>query len=238
MNTPTLQLDRDLSTPTCLIYHFAPEFGETGWYTGALLLKEPMYRSISSDEIDFTFTVASARPNFRLNSTLVQLPNDPELLPPPPNRGISRAMDRRARVEVQVYGGTSVLSASIHGVLYKLGEGNTKIDPIGQNFFDDGVTSGDRNGGDGVYTTLIPLDQIDKGLEYRLLIQAESTDSSCNIPPEDPNAKDDERRQRAKALGVKTVVDPNPKEKVIVVPAPEKAVRFQRASSIQIRVER
>lgn len=236
VNTPTLQLDRDISTPTCLVYHFSPEFKEEGWYTGALLLKQETYRAIMSDVINFTFSVASTRPNFRLNAALVQQPNDPELIPPPPNRGLSRVMDRRAKIEVQVFGGTSILGAAIRGVLYKIGEGTDMINPIGQTFYDDGETSGDRTKGDGVYTTTIPLDQIEKGMEYRVLIQAESTGKSRNIAPEDPNANDAERRKQAIAQGVKTV-RPEPAEETVAV-KPEPAVIFQRASSIQIRVER
>ncbi|WP_157579419.1 hypothetical protein [Singulisphaera acidiphila] len=236
VNTPTLRLDRDLSSPTCLVYHFSPEFKEEGWYTGALILKDQTYRSIMSDVINFTFSVASTRPNFRLNSALVQLPNDPELIPPPPNRGLSRVMDRRAKIEVQVYGGTSVLGAAIRGVLYKISDGTEQINPIGQTFYDDGVTAGDRTKGDGVYTTIIPLDQIERGMEYRVLIQAESTENSRNIPPENPNVNDDKRREAAIAQGIKTIrLDPADK---IPDPEPEPAVIFQRASSIQIRVER
>ncbi len=236
VNTPSLHLDRDLSTPTCLIYRFSPEFGETGWYTGAFLLKKGTLRRLGLDTVNLTFSVASTRPNFRLTAAQVQMPNDPGLVPPPPNRGLARVMDRRVKVEVQVYGGTSVLGASIRGVLHKLDTGTAMINPIAQDFYDDGKTYGDLKADDGIYTTLISLDQIEKGQEYRVLIQAESTQVSKNIAPEDPGKNDADRRAAAIAAGVKNVRK-DPVEEV-KSPEPEPPKPFQRATSIQIRVER
>ena len=234
LNTPTLVFDRDLSTSTCLIYHFTPEFGP-GWYTGALKLTKSTLRQIGQSSVNMTFSIASTRPNFRLTPAMVQMPNDPELIPPPPNRGLARVMDRRSKVEVQVYGGTSVLGASVRGVLHKLDVGTGTINPIAQDFYDDGKTYGDRKADDGIYTTQIPLDKIEKGMEYRLLIQAESTEVSRNIAPENPNINDDKRRADAKAQGLKDIRTTNV---VGVKPLEQRtAERFQRASTIQIRVE-
>ncbi len=235
VETPSLSMDRDLSSSTFLVYRFSPEFGETGWYTAALLIKEKTMRRLSTDSVNYTFSVASTRPNFRLTTALMQMPDDPDLVPPPPRRGLVRAMDRRARIEVQVYGGTSVLGASLRGVLHKLDEGKGRIIPIAQDFHDDGETYGDREANDGVYTTLIPLNTIDTDKEYRLLIQADSTPESKNIAPEDPGKRDEERRKQARDLGKKDV-RAAPVEKV-TTPEPQKAVIFQRATSIQIRVE-
>lgn len=235
VNTPSLALDRDLSTPTCLVYRFRPEFGETGWYTAALVLQDETFRRIS-EPIDYTFSVASTRPNVRITAAQVQAPADPELMPPPPNRGLARVSDRRVKIEVQVYGGTSVRGASIRGVLHKLDEQKGRIDPIAQDFHDDGKTYGDLRADDGVYTSLIALDQIDQGKEYRVLIQAESTETSRNIPPEDPAQNDQARRAEAIAAGVSTVRAAPLAE--VPTPQPEKALIFQRATSIQIRVER
>ena len=235
VNTPSLKLDRDMSSPTCLVYRFSPEFSETGWYTAALILGDETFRRLT-DPVDYTFSVASTRPNFRLTAVQVQVPSDPELVPPPPNRGLARVMDRRVKVEVQVYGGTSVRGASIRGVLHKLDAGTGPINPIAQDFHDDGKTYGDLKANDGIYTSIIALDQIDQGMEYRLLIQAESTEASRNIAPEDPGENDKERRATAIAAGVKDV-RAIPAEEV-KTPEPQKAVVFQRATSIQIRVER
>ena len=110
-------------------------------------------------------------------------------------------MDRRVKIEVQVYGGTSVLGASIRGVLHKLDEGTGPINPIAQDFHDDGTTYGDRKANDGIYTSIIALDQIDQGKEYRVLIQAESTDASRNIAPEDPGKNDRQRPPRRSPRG-------------------------------------
>ncbi|MFO0910464.1 MAG: hypothetical protein U0794_19320 [Isosphaeraceae bacterium] len=240
-NTPSLMLDRDLSTPTCLIYRFSPEFGETGWYTAALKLN-PATRNRIVDDINFTFSIASTRPNFHLTALQLQAPNDLELVPPPPTRGMARVMDRRVKVQVQVYGGTSILGASIRGVLYKLDNGKAEINPIAQDFFDDGKTYQDVTANDGVYSSIISLDQVGGdnqgggGIEYRVLIQAQSTETSRNIAPEDPNKGDAGRRAQAAEAGDRTVRkdagDDTPS------PEPTPAQIFQRATSIQIRVER
>ncbi|WP_165252178.1 hypothetical protein [Paludisphaera soli] len=234
-NTPTLELDPDLSTPTCLVYRFAPEYGETGWYQAGLILNETTFRRLGADRIHMTFSVASTTPNIRLTTSLVQLPDDPELVPPPPRRGLVRAMDRRAILEVQVYGGTSVLGASLIGTLQKIDGGTTPIEPIAQDFHDDGHTYNDKTANDGVYTTIIALDRFTVGSEYRVVIQAESTRLSKNIAPEDPGKNDEARRRDAKARGDKTKRE-KPVEEV-ETPAEEPALKFQRASSIQIRVE-
>ncbi len=235
LNTPSLRLDRDVSSPTCLIYRFAPEFGEKAWYNAALILNETILRRIAADQVHFTFSVASTRPNVRLNAALVQMPDDPDLVPPPPRKGLVRAMDRRAKLEVQVYGGTSVLGASISGVLHKIDSGSGTIEPIAQDFYDDGQTYGDRSANDGVYTSIVSLDQSPKGMEYRVFVQAESTSKSHNIPPEDPGKNEEARRKDARSRGATTVRE----QPVVKVETPESkpALQFQRATSIQIRVE-
>jgi hypothetical protein len=164
------------------------------------------------------------------------MPDDPELVPPPPNKGMARAGDRRVRVEVQVFGGTSILNASVRGVLHKLDAGTETIRPIAQDFRDDGSTYGDRTANDGIYTTLIPLDQVNTNKEYRILIQADSTPGSKNIAPEDPGKDDTKRRADAIAKGVKNVRSAPVEE--VKTPTNETAAEFQRATSIQIRVQR
>lgn len=234
--TPTLSLDRDLSTPTCLIYHFAPEFGENGWYTAGLILKESTFRGVGADHINFTFSVASTRPNVRLTAALVPLgAEDADLIPPPPRRGLARAMDRRALVEVQVYGGTSILGARVVGTLQKIDAGSGPIEPIAQDFFDDGRTYGDRQANDGVYTSTVSFDQIAKGAEYRIIMQAESTKDSRNIPPEDPARNDEARRKDARERGETTLRAKSTEEAKKIEEAP--SIKFQRATSVQLRVD-
>ncbi|OJW12322.1 MAG: hypothetical protein BGO49_20920 [Planctomycetales bacterium 71-10] len=234
--TPTLELDRDLSTPTCLIYHFAPEFGENGWYTAGLILKESTFRGVGSDRINFTFSVASTRPNVRLTAALVPLgTEDADLVPPPPRRGLARAMDRRALVEVQVYGGTSILGARVVGTLQKIDAGSGTIEPIAQDFYDDGRTYGDRQADDGVYTSTVSFDRIATGAEYRIIMQAESTKDSRNIPPEDPARNDEARRKDARERGDATLRAKSTEEPKTIEEAP--SIKFQRATSVQLRVD-
>lgn len=234
--TPTLDLDRDLSTPTCLIYRFAPEFGESGWYTAGLVLKESTFRGVGADRINFTFSVASTRPNVRLTAALVPLgAEDADLVPPPPRRGLARAMDRRALVEVQVYGGTSILGARVVGTLQKIDAGSGPIEPIAQDFFDDGRTYGDRQADDGIYTSTVSFDQIAKGAEYRIIMQAESTKDSRNIPPEDPGRNDEARRKDARERGETALLSKSTAEVKPIEKDP--SIHFQRATSVQLRVD-
>jgi hypothetical protein len=140
-----------------------------------------------ADEINFTFSAASDRPNVRLDARLVEDAADQDL-------GTVRRMEGHAIVEVQVLARSPVRRARVIGFWQKISKG-TAMQPITPQFveFHDTGPDGpvlrpargerpeyrDRIKDDGIYTAAIPLAGFDEeGAEIRIFIQAESTDES------------------------------------------------------------
>jgi hypothetical protein len=177
------------------------------------------------------------RPNIQLNTGLYYPPDSKS------PRGTFDATDPDPRnpapvVEVQVYGGTAVLDATVKGLFQRLGRVEDQFkgdqDSINEyevfDFHDDGK-EGDRVPGDGVYSARIALDPKlvpARGAEYRVAIQAFTTPEeqvkgtqARNIQPEASDAESLEQVRNGEKL-------------------PEKyteAIKFQRASSTRFRVE-
>src|SRR5205823_5287902 len=116
LETPSLELDRGVSTPRILVYRFRPELGEGSWYRASLRLSEANLRGLD-ESIPFTFSVGSLRPNVQIQATLVQQAADPDQVLPPADRGMIRGSDQTITIEAQVYAGASVLGASVRGML-------------------------------------------------------------------------------------------------------------------------
>ena len=94
-----------------------------------------------------------------------------------------------------------VINAEVRGFLHKIGgRGDDPIDLSALSFSDDG-RGGDRHSGDGIYTGLIPIDRLAGAAEFRVAIQAASTDSSRYIAPENPFKFDDQRRELVRRVG-------------------------------------
>jgi hypothetical protein len=184
------------SSPTMLVYtaegrnRTLPE----GWYTPFFELNDATLRllkgvprgdhpSLQSDEINFTFSVASERPNVRLDARLVEDLDDTEL-------GTVRGSEGYAVVEVQVLARSPVRYAKVIGFWQKIALGTVRepITPRLVMFHDTGSGAGsdrpesrDRVADDGIYTAAIPLadfQDVREGAEIRLFIQAEATDES------------------------------------------------------------
>ncbi|WZO96240.1 choice-of-anchor X domain-containing protein [Isosphaeraceae bacterium EP7] len=245
VEAPALLLDRDASTDTILVYRlqFLKLF-DGKFYFAELVLDKEEYSKLDH-AINFTFSVSSSRPNVQLHASLVQAPPESDIDPPPADRGTVRTELGQARIEVQVFGGTSVRDAHVFGGLQKLTPGVGPID-LSYLSFKDGGADGDRVADDGVYTALIPIDRLGQEAEYRVSIQALSTPKSRNIVPEDPNAGDAARRKALIDSGFKKIV-PKPATpeggdkdatKADETPSLGKALEFERATSIHFRVER
>lgn len=246
VEAPSLRLDPNTSDDTILVYRLQfPRSHRGGYYNVELELVEPM----GAAPINYTFSIASSRPNFELDATLVQSPADLDIDPPPADRGTVRAIQGQARIEVLVRGGAPVIDAEIRGFLHKIGtRSNALIDPSALSFSDDG-RGGDRNAGDGIYTGLIPIDRLAETADYRVAIQATSTNSSRYIAPENPFKFDDERRELVRRVGARRISEPTRRRRDGQPlseseqlsgedPKPAEAVRFERATSLHFRVER
>lgn len=246
VEAPGLQLDRGASTDTILVYRLNFLSRTEGrWYTAVLDLgrdekNEPVtVDSYKGRPVNYTFSVASLRPNIQLMTALVQKTSGDEIDPPPADLGLIRSTQGQARIEVQVFGGSSVINARMKGFLQKIDEVTNPITGSSIDFSDDGQGS-DRIASDGIYTTLIPIDRLARDAEYRVSIQALSTAESRNIEPEDPNKDDEERRKKLREKGNKEIAMRASGEKPEDVKKEEqvlkKALEFQRATSFHFRV--
>lgn len=237
VEAPFLILDEAASSDLSLVYRLELlKTHEGAWYNAALVIDKVPYDMI--EDTNFTFSIASPRPNVELVATLVQSPLSAEIDPPPTNRGTVRTFEGPARVEVQVLGGTSVTGASVKGLLQKIDSGTGMILPTFLPFTDDGK-GGDRTANDGVYTMLIPLDRLAQPGEFRVNLLAVSTPESKNIKVEDPSQDLAKRKSEREPKRSSTLNDRNKTDdfKPIEIPI-EPALQFQRATTLHFRVER
>ena len=230
-----IKFDEEASTRTLLVYRSEKPFSiPPGWYTPVLEFDPETLQYLRDNEVNYTFTVGSSRSNIQLIASLVQPPGDG-------TRGTlrSKVADADGRIgpntaviEVQVSCGSSVLGAQIGSVLQRIDLGVAPIDPEPMDFLDDGKGR-DRVKGDGVYTGTISLAGVTSPTEFRVFIQADTTDGKATyIPLDDPtddgkqNAADHTTRDKAGAAA---------REAVQAV-AEGAAERFQRATSIHFHV--
>ncbi len=236
-----LQIDLDASSETLLVYRvrFPRRLPEKA-YTPFLLLDQATIKEIKNDNEDtikFTFSVGSTRRNVQLLTGLVgDLTKN--------TRGTLRSTDRNAVVEVLVSAGSAVLGAKVVGFCQRITPGVDSIPIEKYDFQDEGQVVRpafgdlkeirDKTAGDGIYTASIPIDGVTQGTEFRVFIQADTSDGKAHyIPLDDPNRGEPEkndpsiRNDQSLVEGVKQAQ----------AQAEGPALKFQRATSVQFWVE-
>lgn len=247
----SLKLDPVASTQTMRVYRLPKDVSgrQSQWYRLEIAPDENYAGSLLADNVRYTVSIASLRPNVQLNTGIIYEPltASPVLTPKKiegeagrrPNidrsmRGTFSALMPGPVVEVQVYGGTAILGATVKGIYQVLG-GNNPLDRFpGIEFKDDGKTP-DRVKDDGIYSAQIPLDATpDGGADYRLGIQAFADRrlngrKTSNVPFEPSDeASEATAKQNAK----------NNQRSDLNTPQDAEALEFQRATSIHFRAEK
>jgi hypothetical protein len=135
--------------------------------------------------------------------------------------------------------------------------GGDPIDTRGVDFRDDGtdvngLSKGqagfdeekhDRAADDGVYTAFIPLTDIQKDTEFRVFVQADTTDGKAHyVQLDDPNGDtdlDDADKEKDKDAASRRPRDKKAKmqQDLATRAAEGKVLEFQRATSVHFRVE-
>jgi hypothetical protein len=219
-----------------------------GWYTPVLSFDKRVMDQIRApyNEINFTFSVASLRPNIQLVASLRQ-PDGTKTL------GTIHSGDQVAVVEVLVSAGSPIRGAKVTGYFQRINTGNTDIDTQEVLFQDGGQAQpldADKLEDDGVYTAKIPISNVTRGTEFRVFIQADTTDGTAKfVALDDPNrfnpdAKNDEnqpvqitKKKAKKSTLTKTREDFQARGQEAQKNAEGAAPRFQRATSLHFRVE-
>lgn len=220
--------DKSTSTDTLLVYRIQdPTRIPEGWYTPVLGLDPDVLHQLSDpsgdNEINFTFSVGSLRPNVRLTASLVQ-PADGT------TRGVVYAKDK-AVIEVLVSAGNPVRSAEVFGYYQRIAPGTDEIKTYAFPLKDDGATGGDKLKDDGVYTGEILLGDVRVDTEFRVFLQAETTDGKAKfIALDDPNRDDGKDETKTKGPD-NAVVAKDTKA------AEGEVFKFQRATSVHFLVK-
>lgn len=240
--------DTATSTPSLLVWRTVnPSAGQPlapGWYTPIVRFDQSVYERLDKLRVNFTFSVGSNRPNVQLIAGLVQGAESR-------SSGSLKAAEGPAVVEVQVSAGSSVLGAHLRGFYQKITKGFNQIDPQQVEFRDDGSDAAgnlpgdpenfdpkycDRAADDGIYTAFIPLIGISKDTEFRVFVQADTTDGRARyIGLDDPNRHDEKEETPDNARRVDPVL--RLVEKQSTDEAEGHAMKFQRATSVHFRVE-
>ena len=231
-----LVFDWGKSTDTLLVYRVEyPRELEEGAYTPFLTLDPATVAHLEDNDVNFTFSVGSTRHNVQLLANMVDDTSDG-------TRGTLRSPEGRAVVEVHVSAGSAVLGAQVVGFCQKITVGSATISGEKVTFLDQGQqvrpASGDRPAlfdkvaGDGIYTASIPIDGIAEDTEFRVFIQADTTDGQATyIPLDDPNREDPAKNSPA-IRDDKAKADAAASQKKAEGPA----LKFQRATSVHFRV--
>ena len=206
-----LQFDPSTSSPTLLVYRVqAPlSLPPEKAYTPFLLLEKATIDALKtdkSDSINFTFSVGSTRRNVQLLAALVDDMTDN-------TRGTLRSTDRNAVVEVHVSAGSAVLGAKVVGFCQRITPGVANIPIEKCEFKDEGQIVRpalgdqkevrDKAAGDGIYTASIPINGVTTGTEFRVFVQADTTDGQAHyVPLDDPNRGKPEKTRMANSTGI------------------------------------
>lgn len=230
--------DDSTSTNTCLVYRIqAPRGLPEQAYTPFLRVEAKTVEGLRKKDLNFTFSVGSTRRNVQLLAGLVDDTSDN-------TRGTLRSTDRRSVIEVNVSAGSAVLGAKVVGFYERLVPGSDPIPAQRVDFEDKGqvVRSAlgdqpeirDKAAGDGIYTASIPIGGEREGAEYRVIIQADTTDGKARyIPLDDPNRGDPKKNDPS----IRTDQAQADAAKASQEAAEGTALRFQRATSVHFRVE-
>jgi hypothetical protein len=210
--TTALRFNRGKSTETLLVWSVeAPNRLPAGWYTPFLRLDDETIRELKDNELNFTFSVGSARDNFQLIARLIEDENDAE-------RGTVRPSDEKAIIEVQVIAGSPIRGAKVVGYYQRIDAGSREIFTQTVEFNDQGEEGGmlrrpigerkavfDRVKDDGIYTGAITLPSgAAGGAEYRVFIQAETIEGESRFialddPMQGKNLEADDTEERPSA---------------------------------------
>jgi hypothetical protein len=244
-----MRLETSTSDPTLLVFRAQdPRRLSEGWYTPVLRFEQAVMDQLKApyNEINFTFSVASLRPNLQLIASLIQPENTD-------TRGTIHSGDQVAVVEVLVSAGSPIRGAKVYGYFQRIGSGNDEIDTQEVVFQDQGKTNpldADKLKDDGLYTAKIPIANVTKGTEFRVFIQADTTDGTARfVALDDPNrfnpvVQNDQnqpvqiaKKNAKKSTMTKTLeafqTQGSEDQKKAEGPAP----KFQRATSLHFRVE-
>ena len=234
-----LQFNSSVSTNLLLVYRVqAPRGLPEQGYTPFLLLGKDTADALKENPLNFTFSVGSTRRNVQLLAQLVHDLTDNN------TRGTLRSTDRAAVVEVHVSAGSAVLNAKVVGFCQRILPGYEPIATEKVEFKDEGqivrTALGDqkeirdKTAGDGIYTASIPINGVTKGTEFRVFIQADTTDGQAHyIPLDDPNRGKPEKN------------NPSIRDDQVLAEKAQKSqaeaegavFKFQRSTSVHFRVE-
>ncbi len=240
---PFLQVDPAKTTNRMLVFRLPypnRDAGRiaSGSYYPKLFLKAK-HLPDRGGQVDYTFSVASANPKVVLGATLRQIAirsndgdeeNDDEVAA----RGIIPRSKSVAVIEAMVTAGSPVQNVDVTGFYQKIEVNGGTVSSPALIFLDDGVWP-DTTQGNGVYTTKITLDpqETRKQADYRVLIEAKSTDKTSYVPTETfkkPDTPTDSGATTA-SKKAKAPAPPVDEQKPPAVP------KFQRATSVNFLVE-
>ena len=128
-----IELDAAASTPALLVWRTddlqpLPE----GWYTPIVTFEAEVYKSLTDQRVNYTFSVGSSRPNVQVIPGLVQGADSA-------SSGTLNRSDGPAVVEVQVSAGSAVLGANIGGFYQPIPNNSDDIPFRAVSFRDDGA---------------------------------------------------------------------------------------------------
>ena len=239
------------STRTMRVYRLKADGRKSQWYQLRFVPNTDYAATLLDDTVRYTVSIASLRPNVQLNTGIFYQPD--RTMPEAPKRLDEAEKDVEARerswdqlrgtfqgqlpgpvVEVQVYGGTPILGATVKGIFQVLGKSNPLDKFPGIDFTDDGKFP-DRTMGDGVYTAQIKVnDTPPGGADYRVAIQAFAnrigkpkrwTENIAFEPSDEASKKrSDENKAKGEKSDKGEAQDRDP-------------VEFQRTTSIHFRVD-
>ena len=265
-------LDHDESklTPTLLVYSVPTAFPlPEGWYDPMLNVDTKVLQSLVGiwkdikpaptkgrsdadnshnkedkwDDLNFTFSVGSNRRNVQLITGLVQEGNSR-------SRGTLTRADGYATVQVQVSAGSSVLNARVRGFYQMITQSPGPI-TINAVEFSDAGTDGDLKADDGIYTARIDIHAVTDDTEFRIFVQADTTNGQAHYIALDNPSRDDQGSGPVNAAALAS----SDKEKAAQVAAKAKfdtsstktekdtkaaegpAIKFQRSTTIHFHVK-
>ncbi len=230
--------DLATTTSTLLVYRVQrPQGLEERGYTPFLRLSEETVNALQENDLNFTFSVGSTRRNLQLLASVVDDMADN-------TRGTLRTSSREAVVEVHVSAGSAVLGATVKGFCQKIVPGSDPITIESVEFKDEGqvVRAGldaqaeirDKAAGDGIYTGKVSLNGVTRASEFRIFIQADTTDGQAHFI-----ALDDPNRGRPAHPNPNARADPAHPDAAAKSQADAEGpvLKFQRATSVHFRVE-
>ena len=230
--------DESKSSETLLVYRveFPRVLPEDG-YTPFLILDQRVPKVLENNDLNFTFSAGSTRHNVQLLASVIDDVTDN-------SRGTLHSSDRDAVIEVHVSAGSAILGAKVVGFYQEITQGSDPIIVQTVEFQDEGQLVRpalgdqpeirDKQKDDGIYTAAIPINAVHVGTEFRVFIQADTTDGHAKyIPLDDPNRGNPAKNDPSLGQDAKKA-DKVQKSQATIEGT---ALKFQRATSIHFRVE-